>query len=214
MYSVNVASTAAKSPEERWAYVVATGNEGVSGDDPQFQEYARYVMHALDATGSYQHPEGFDADVAVVVAYGVGNPEEHRYSRSIPVFGQTGVSSHWNYTYGHPVYKPKYGITGYRTEVDVQATYLRYIVLYALDLRAYNSTNELVPLWKTTITSRGSSKDLRKVFPAMIAAAIPYIGTNTARQVSLSIREDDSRVVEVKRSTVGIVGVKKNAIVR
>jgi hypothetical protein len=54
--------------------------------------------------------------------------------------------------------------------------------------------------WKLYIDSTGSSGDLRRVFPVMIAAARDHLGKNTQGQVEISIDETDPKIAEIKGS--------------
>ena len=81
-------------------------------------------------------------------------------------------------------------------------TYFRYILLTAYDLQELINTKKEVQLWQTTITSTGSSGDLRRVFPVLVAAAKPYIGTNTGKKVKVVISEDNKTVLEIKNSSI------------
>ena len=72
------------------------------------------------------------------------------------------------------------------------------VILNAVDLSAYRESQTFVPVWKTTITSKGRSGDLRLVFPVLVGAATEYIGTDTGHQVRVEIKESDSRVLKVR----------------
>ncbi len=100
--------------------------------------------------------------------------------------------------HGTTTYIPSYGITGYTTHIDSYTTFFRFIVLDAVDLVEYNHSEKIIQVWKTTVTSRGSSGDLRRVFPVLMAAATPYIGTNTGKQVDVTLTEGDKAVSEIK----------------
>ena len=50
-FHVAVDSLAAPVAEEHRTYILLPGNEGVTWDDLQFQEYALYVMRVLNAKG-------------------------------------------------------------------------------------------------------------------------------------------------------------------
>jgi hypothetical protein len=190
-------------------FVLLPGNKDTSVTDLQFREYAAYIDRALVSRG-YVPAESIDkADLAVFVIYGIGNPQEHQYSYSIPTFGQTGVSSSSTYgtlnTYGSfgtysgtTTYTPTYGITGSTSHIRTYTTYFRFLVLDALNLSEYKQTKKEVQLWKTTITSTGSSGDLRRVFPYMVTASMPHIGTNTGQQIKVILEENDPAVLNVK----------------
>ena len=70
--------------------------------------------------------------------------------------------------------------------------------LDAVDLDEYRETEKEIQLWKTTVTSSGSSGDLRQVFPILVAAAKPHIGSNTGKKVKVILSEGDKRVTEIK----------------
>jgi hypothetical protein len=208
-YYVNVDSISASNAMERKNYVLLPGNKDTSINDLQFKEYAAYVDRALISIG-FVHAASIDkADLAIFLVYGIGNPQEHQYAYSLPVFGQTGVSSSTTFgtlsTFGNygtfsgtTTYSPTYGITGYTSHVGSYTTYFRYLVLDALDLAEYKQNKKEIQLWKTTITSTGSSGDLRRVFPYMISASKPYIGINTGQQLKVILSESDPRVQEIK----------------
>ena len=141
-----------------------------------------------------------------------GDPQEHQYSYSIPTWGQTGVSSSYttgtissyggygSYS-GTTTYTPAYGITGSTTHIGSYTTYFRFIVLDAVDLDEYKKSKKEVQLWKTYVTSSGSSSDLRRVFPILVAASQQYFGKNTGQKVEVNLDEEDERVTEIKGIT-------------
>ena len=73
--------------------------------------------------------------------------------------------------------------------------------LDAVDLDEYRKAEKEVQLWKTTVTSNGSSGDLRQVFPILVAASKPYIGSNTGKKLKVMLSEGDKRVTEIKGFT-------------
>lgn len=208
-FHVTVSSLASPRAASAKAYILLPGNKGVTWNDLQFQEYARYVMHVLDANGFVPVKDAAKADIAIVLFYGIGDPETHQYSYLLPVWGQTGVASSNAYgtvtSYGGSAsysgtttYTPSYGITGYTSQTASYTTYFRYALITAYDFSKYRQTKEQVELWKTTITSIGSSDDLRRVFPILIAAAAPYIGSSTEKQVHVTLQESDPIVKAVE----------------
>ena len=52
------------------------------------------------------------------------------------------------------------------------------MILDAIDLNEYRETEKEVQLWKTTVTSTGTSGDLRQVFPILVAASQEHIHNN------------------------------------
>ena len=216
-FSVRVDSISGGVTEKN-SYILLPGNKDTKAEDLQFKEYAAYVNRALMKQG-FVPAESFEkANVAIFLMYGIGDPKEHQYSYSIPTWGQTGVSS--SYTTGSvssyggygsysgtTTYTPTYGVTGSTTHTGSYTTYFRFMVLDAVDLDEYNKSKNEVQLWKTTVTSSGSSGDLRRVFPILVGASQQYIGKNTGQKVEVDLYEEDERVSGIK----GITKTEKKA---
>ncbi|EPN4935666.1 membrane lipoprotein lipid attachment site-containing protein [Vibrio fluvialis] len=202
--------SAPDSPNKK-TYILLPGNEGTNSNDLQFIEYASYLVRSLSNSG-YELANGYDsADLVVFLSYGIGEPHTEQYTYSVPTWGQTGVSSSSTYgtlntfgntsTYtGTTYYTPTYGITGSTTHVGSKTTYFRYLKVMAYDVEAYSQTSELKQVWATTVTSQGTSGDLREVMPILVSAADPYFGKNTGKKVSVSLRENDEVVQKIKGS--------------
>jgi hypothetical protein len=146
-------------------YVLLPGNERVTLDDLEFSEYAQYVGLILAPLGFTKAATEQEADIAILVSYGIGNPQSHQYSSSIPVYGQTGVSSSTtsgtimplgggmaSYS-GNTTYMPSYGVTGYQTQVQSYTTYTRFLEVAAYDLYAFRHEKRQRQVWKTSAVS-------------------------------------------------------------
>lgn len=216
-FQVRVDSISGEKPDKK-SYILLPGNKDTKAEDLQFKEYAAYVSRALIKQG-FVPAESFEkANVAIFLVYGIGDPREHQYSYSIPTWGQTGVSSSYttgtvssyggygSYS-GTTTYTPTYGVTGSTTHTGSYTTYFRFMVLDAVDLDEYKKSKKEVQLWKTTVTSGGSSGDLRRVFPILVAASQQYVGKNTGQKVEVNLYEEDERVIEIK----GIAKTEKKA---
>jgi len=208
-FNVAVDSLASLDAASKKTYLLIPGNDGVTWDDLQFQEYATYLMRVLTAQGYMSAESAEDADLVIILSYGIGDPETHQYSYSLPTWGKTGVSSANTYgtatTYGNTTsvnatttYTPTYGVTGYNTYTGTQTTFFRYAFITGYDFEKYKETEKQVKLWQTTVTSTGSSGDLRRVFPILIGASAPYLGTNTGQKIDVSLQEADKVVKAVK----------------
>lgn len=208
-FSVSVNSLSSTLASESRTYIILPGNENVNLNDLEFLEYMGYLKRALDIKG-FALAENFeDADVAVLLSYGIGDPRDHHYSYAIPTWGQTGVSSSSTSgnvsVYGNTAtysstttYRPTWGVTGYNRVSGSYTTFFRYVVIQGYDLKKYLQSEELVQLWQTQITSRGSSSDLRYVFPVLIGAASAYLASDTKKIIELDLSENDPRVRRVK----------------
>ena len=209
-YIVNVDSINDRQALTSKNFVIVSGNKNIDAGDLQFREYACYVAAALEKKG-YTPVDSIDkADVEVYLSYGVGEAQQHVYSYSSPVWGQTGgetttianiIKEEDGSTkyISSTSYTPDYGITGYQERTDVYTTYPKYIILDAYHLKIKQDNKKLKQLWKTSISNTGGNKELRKFFPIMINAAQQYIGENTGEEISLSVGEDDSQAVKCVR---------------
>jgi hypothetical protein len=207
-FEVNIDSISDPNHTQK-TYIILPVNKGVKATDLQFKEYAAYVNRALVQQGLIQADPPNKADLVVFLYYGIGEPQVHNYSYSIPTFGQTGISSS-NTTgsinsYGGyssysatTSYTPTFGVTGSIPVNDTVVTYSRFIILEGLDYAELVNNKKEIQLWKTTITSTGTSSDLRLVFPVMIGAAKEYFLKNSGKKIQVDISEDDNRVIEVK----------------
>lgn len=212
-YSVSVDSLASPDASKKRTYLLIPGNEGVTWDDLQFQEYATYLMRVLNAQGYVLAKSTEEANLAIILSYGIGDPQTQQYSYNLPTWGKTGVSSANTYgtarTYGNTTtlnttttYTPTYGITGYNTYTGTTTTFFRYAFITGYDYEKFKETEKQVQLWQTTVTSTGSSGDLRQVFPVLIGASVPYLATSTGKKVEVSIQESETVVKAVKGLTV------------
>jgi hypothetical protein len=186
--------------------IVLSGMKDINSSDLQFQEYKSYIKRALEYKGYILSDDIEKAKMIILISYSISNPVQDTYSYNAPVYGQTGISSAYTTgtvnSYGHysgtTTYTPSYGVTGYTTHVGTRYFYIRAIVLEAFDAKKTLQGQQEAQCWKTSITSTGSSGDLREVFPVMIGAATEYIGENTKKLIHISLHENDKRVLWVK----------------
>ena len=207
-YNVAVDSLASPDASSPGKYILLPGNEGITPADLQFQEYAEYLKRVLNKKGYTFTTSAEEADTAVFLSYGIGDPETYHYSYDFPVLGETGFYSHTyitrttkddKTTYGRvTTYTPRYGITGYRTYIGSGVVYNRFALITAFDYELFKKDEKEVQLWKTTITSTGSSDDLRLVFPVLMAASVPHLGTDTGHKIYMSIHENVDIVRDIR----------------
>jgi len=209
---VTVDAISSDENSRKTTYVLLPGNKNLSPEDLQFREFAQYVHRALAARGFCRVDDIRQAQLAIILFYGISDPQEHYSTYSIPIWGQTGVSSAStsgtvNFfgnmgTYSSTTtYTPTYGITGFYSGIRRYVTYFRFMVLSACDVAAYIETHKIRELWRISAASTGSCGDLRVVFPVLVAASWQYIGQNTGQQVRVRLHEDDPLVLEVKGTT-------------
>lgn len=208
-YLVNIDTLSSGAANAKSAYLMIPGSEAAAQDDLQFNEYATYVDRALMNHGFTPAKSPKETMVLIFLNYGIGDPQQHRYTYSTPIIGQTGVSSSYSTgtlsTYGNyssysgtTTNTPTYGVTGSVRHTGTRTTYDRFITLSAFDVDEYRSSKNASKLWETSITSTGASGDLRLVFPVMVAASQEYIGINTGRKIEVDIYATDERITEIK----------------
>jgi hypothetical protein len=206
---VNIDSISRPDSVGKLSYLLLPGNKDTDPSNLQYQEFAAYVFRALTLRGFSQTESLENADVVILLAYGIGNPLSHQYTYSIPVWGQTGYSSsttsgtvrmYGGYgTYsGETTYKPTYGITGYSTQVGTYTTYTRWVILDAYDVETFKLENKLNQVWRSSLVSTGPVGDLRQAFPIIIAASTSYLATNPGKTVKVKIKEQDPMVAKIK----------------
>jgi hypothetical protein len=105
------------------------------------------------------------ADVCILFDYGVVD-KSYVANVPIPIWGITTTSRYINTI-----------VTGVLNSKEDIQDYRRVINLYAYDNK--DRTSDPVMLWKTNISSSGSSRDLQEVLPYIAHAAIPYMGQQT-----------------------------------
>lgn len=200
-YSVSVSSLKGSTESVGSTVFIYPGDPSLNPSDLLYQEFAGQVAFALESQGFDVVTEPTDADQVVFLTYGISDPQTQ--SIAIPQYGRTGVRSssttgtlnvNPGQVQGHSTttYQYDYGITGY-TQTQ-RTVYTRMVLLYAYDWDHFLQTEQMTALWQTQMVSTGSSGDIRRVFPYLIAAAEPHLGRNTSQAVSVTIRENDDRV--------------------
>ena len=181
-------------------YVLLSGMKDVESSNPQFLECAGYVENALSSMG-YIKVENFDdANIAVLVAYGIGNPQKRPYSYNLPIQSVASGKPITGGTY-FSTSPTNYETSGYETHYETKIEYFSFIRLDAIDIKEYKLSQKLVHIWRTTVTSTCKNKDAQRVLPVLVAASKPYIGTNSGEQIEMKFFENDKVVLEIKGLT-------------
>lgn len=208
-YSVGVSGFTDPAYAGGKSYWLLPGQKGVTDDDLEFREYARYVRRGLSQAAFFESAGLDHADLVIFLSYGIGDTKEHHYSYSLPIYGQTGGGTasfrgtiYSGYgsatTYGTIYQQPQFGVVGSQQISGTDVTHLRYMFVDALDGKAYRTDNKMVSVWRTDVMSRGSSGDLRRVFPVLVVAATPHFGKNTKERIILDISETDKKLEEMR----------------
>jgi hypothetical protein len=164
IYESEVQSFGNYSMEGKTFYVISA-DPNVSNKDLEFQEYKDYITQCLMIKNAIPCENSNSADVCILFDYGVVD-KSYVANVPIPIWGITTTSRYI-----------KTIVTGVLNSKEDIQDYRRVINLYAYDNK--DRTGDPVMLWKTNISSSGSSRDLQEVLPYIAHAAIPYMGQQT-----------------------------------
>jgi hypothetical protein len=191
-------------------YQILPGNTGINSNDLQFKEYAGLLVNVMAMQGYTYASASQPADMEVYLSYGIGEPEKHTYSYTVPVWGQTGtdVYSQTNTVinpantqstqYSTTYVEPQYGVTGYTEQTGEYTSYKKYVILDAYDIKSGTQGSKLKEVWKVSLAGSGKINDLRKIYPALLAASVNYIGTSTGEVISVDIPADSEVIKAIK----------------
>lgn len=197
-------------------FYIESGMEDVSETDLQFKEFKNVVSKAFIRKGAIATISRNDADIVVLLQYGISDPHTYQENIPIPIWGRTGIASSTtttnsrSNTYGSAYgsayssggvtsgsvygssstnkntksstqYNYNYGVTGVYNKTVTRTQYYRYCNVYAYD----NNTKSNDMLWKTAISSTGSSGDIRETLPYLVYTGMDFYGINTSKKISL-----------------------------
>lgn len=192
------------------SYVLFPGMEGMSDTDLQYREVTHYVRKALAARGFSEAADPAGAGIAIFLNYGIGAPQTTCFACSYPLLGIVDAGSHpWPSTSLAEAHhlgpsraldsSPYVAIVGSTTQVGSLTLYQRFLVLEAMDIARSRTAGKAMPVWKTSMTSPGTSRDLRRILPALVVAGEPWLGEHTDHQVELRIEENDPALDAIRQ---------------
>lgn len=193
------------------SYVLFPGMEGVNDTDLQYREVARYVRKALAARGFSEAADPASADLALYLNYGIGGPRTTYFAYSYPVLGFQPAEHHILHatTVGEAGKStitgtidsfPTTVITGTQTRLAATTLYQRFLVIEAIDIAGSRKAGKTMPIWKTSITSVGTSDDLRRILPALVVAGQPYLGERSDHRIDVQIDEQDPAILALRQT--------------
>lgn len=179
-------------------FVILPADTQVNAQDLQFLEFKGYVEKVLAQRGFTKVEQMHAGDVVLFLRYGVGDPQIRQYSYDVPIWNDFGYGF---YPYGRRGrYYPAYGVAGYTQHIETYTIYRRFLTLEAYDMAAHLQQQTPIQLWKVSVQSLGQSNDLRLVFPYLVTAMQPYIGTNTGHMQTVDIDESNSLLRDIMLS--------------
>lgn len=199
---INIDALAASEALSKRKYLLISGDASTGWGALLFKENAKMMMSALNASGFQPASSLDEVETVIAINYGIGNPLTKQYAFELPVYGQTGISAAQTTTnstiLGNTIksnatttYTPSYGVTGYQRYEGSTTNYLRHVFIVAFDYSSIEDGGTPSELWKTIITSRGPSNDLRRVTPYLISAGAPYFGRKTNGMVTTELSAFD-----------------------
>jgi len=212
--NASVSSLASEDSSTFKSFILIPSSNSVSINDLQFKEYSSSVKKLLQKNGYKNSQEKENPDLIIFVGYGIGEPEQSQYTYSMPIFGTTptgvytinATSTHNGGTTqlnGTLTQQRALAVTGYSTHTNTRTNYTRHLELYAVNLSEYQLTGEVLPVWQSTVVSRGSNGDLRYVFPYLVAALDGFVGIDSGTSVDVTVRQDSL----VKRYVQGLESI-------
>ena len=87
-FNVSVDSICTSSACQKKTYILLPGNKDGKIGDLQFQEFAAYTEKALNMQGFMRASSIDDADVAILLCYGISDPQFYEYTYSLPIYGR------------------------------------------------------------------------------------------------------------------------------
>jgi len=180
----NVSAYSDGAPVVSQRYFIEPEKGQVQANSFEFSEYAGHVERALSTKGMIRVPDENDADVFVLVGYGISQPNISSGIYSTPHYVQAGIS---NPSATGQV--TRYGVvTGYDVNTYDITTYDRYLRIAALDAAAARANLPIKERWHVDVKSEGTYDDLRQIVPAMAYSASAYIGVDTGKAVAVRVK--------------------------
>ena len=175
-------------------FYVISADPKVSNKDLEFQDYKDYITQCLMLKNAIPCENSDSADVCILFDYGLVD-KSYVANVAIPIWGITGatfITTTSRYIGGNGILQTSNtigtlntGITGIFNKTETVEEYRRVINLYAYDNK--DRTSDPVMLWKTNVSSQGTSRDLQEVIPYIAYSAIPHMGKQTNGIKTLTI---------------------------
>lgn len=74
-------------------FVIASGMDGVNEKDLAFKEFADVTAKAIVRKGAINVSSSNNADLLILLQYGISDPQTYQENIPVPIFGITGISS-------------------------------------------------------------------------------------------------------------------------
>jgi hypothetical protein len=159
-------------------------SEDIEKNQLLFSEVKKYLVKIFNSKGYRSMDNESEADMIIMIDYNInylGRKEVVDMSSAwITALGNYGRSQK-----GGPIEQ---------ADTKIIEQYKRSIDIVAFDLQALIQNDEIKKLWHTSVTSVGTSSDLRKVLPYMLVGAKDYLGKSTKSVISIDVPENSPEV--------------------
>lgn len=207
---VYVDSLLSPTAEPYQNFVVLSGNKNAAQEELEFQELQQYVVRALESRGFSKVESAQDANIAIVVFHGIGDSATIENTRTLPIWGQVGGESSYSsgvaevngstIRYRQQTHvRPRLGVTNYVTQSRTYTNFEHYAQIRAYDLVEFQKSGKEVELWRTTVNTWYGAQDLRRIFPMLIGAAMPFFQKDSEGKVHVIIGDSDESVRTLKQ---------------
>lgn len=197
--SVKIDAAANPAAADGYGYAISTRDPGRT-NDARYNEVIEYVHTALNSRGMFEAPDPAKADVIIEVDYG-----EHPPQTKVTTVTQPVTVNPTSTMGGYPGSYPGSSYPG--TNIDpvtglprssvvmvpvqrITYTTEKYIRIRANENPKLKRRGDPPPqqVWAVEATLDDEMTDFEAALPAMIDAAIEYIGQNTGGQVTVKVQ--------------------------
>jgi hypothetical protein len=211
---VNVTVDSIRDPDSPVVAKLALrpGSKDVNMDDLQTKEYLVAVKRLLVDKGYKIVNDVEDSDQVVLIGFGISEPQTTTSDFVAPVYGMisSGVTTqsfgtasvfgrHGSvFGYGSAVSHtgPQYGVVAVQKKTVSHTYFDRYLVLTAYDTKSFKESEKEQMVWKSVVSSRGPSDDMRDIFPFLVVAMSDYVNVSSRKKVTWSLADNDPRLDE------------------
>lgn len=179
-YQVTVNALAQPNVSDKKRYFLMPGNNDITWQDQAFKTYADYIWRVLNMRGYHYTADAQQADIGIVVSYGVGAPVAQQYTYTVPRWGTSTVNGTTTMV-----------ITGYTEHTGTRYVYNKHLKIVAYDYLNKTQQQKMTPLWQVEANNVDLNPELGPVFPFLVGATLPYLASNTLETVNKSISQTD-----------------------
>ena len=155
---------------------------GIESGQLEFRAFQALVDRALSARGYVRVDEGTEPHLVVRLSYGVGPPLSRMETRRWAAPGAGGTrDGEWTYRPG-------------RVSVRSWTEYTSWLEISASHGPSYLADAEQREVWRIVAYTDTQSRDLRAMFPVLLASAMDYIGRESGQELTLLVPLDSARV--------------------